>query len=150
MKKPEVPSDVLREYVRVRRKHFDYTQKTFALALDVPLSTYRDFESGATVEMRAGLFARVVDKLKIPIEHVRRLGTAVLTIDEAKKLASEQVAAIEAHARTDASKMTDTELERTLKMFDELKNDPLRYGEWLGYGRRLLEEVSDDSAHDEG
>lgn len=149
-----VPGDVMRSYVRVRRKLLGYTQKSFAQALDVPYPTYRDFESGETGEMKAGLFARIVDKLNIPVEHIRRLGVETLTLAEASSLAGQaltvqQIAALEARARADAGAMSDVELDRTLKMFDELKDDPRRYGEWLGYGRRLLDETADHLAPDE-
>lgn len=147
--------DSMRAYIRRRRDLLGYTQESLAKALSVPYPTYRDFESGATQELKAGLFARVVDVLNIPVEHIKQLGKREFSTADADQLAGElltadQVAAIQERARTDAAGMTDAELDRTLEMFERLRSDPQRYGEWVGYGRRLLEELGDgDAPHTE-
>jgi transcriptional regulator with XRE-family HTH domain len=146
-----VSGDSMRAYIRRRRDLLGYTQESLAKALGVPYPTYRDFESGATQELKAGLFARVVDVLNIPIEHIKKLGKLETDTAEAGQLAGElltqeQVAAIQERARLDAASMSDVELDRTLEMFERLKADPQKYGEWVGYGRRLLEELGDASA----
>lgn len=148
-----VSSDGMRAYIRRRRKLYGYTQVSFSKAIGEPHSTYRDFESGSTDELKAGPFARAVEILNIPIEHIKKLGKLETDIAEAARLASEgvtqkQIAAIESRAQQDAATMDDAELDRTLDMLDQLRVDPQRYGEWLGYGRRLLEEIA--AAHAPG
>lgn len=78
----------MRAYIRRRRGLMGYTQESLAEAIGAPYPTYRDFESGATYEIRAGLFARLVDVLNIPLDHIRKLSRGI-SVDEASDLALE-------------------------------------------------------------
>ena len=81
-------ADAMRAYIRRRRDLLGYTQEGLAKAIGVPYPTYRDFESGATRELKASLFARVVEILNIPIEHIKKLGKEI-SLDEAGQLATD-------------------------------------------------------------
>lgn len=117
--------NIMRVYIRSRRDLMGYTQETFADALGVPYPTYRDFESGSTKELKASMFARAVDVLNIPIEHVKKLGRKETTSEEAESL-SRQILSEGSYkmATTVAEQINDIDVVVAIRLIDTLEENP--------------------------
>jgi transcriptional regulator with XRE-family HTH domain len=131
-----VSADSLRVYIRLRRDLFGYTQETFARAIDIPYPTYRDYEGGATKELKASAFARAVDVLNIPNEHIKTLGKRDTSDEKAVELANQE---IQARAEAIADHVPLDERSRALEIVRQLRSDPKALREL----RRALNDVDD-------
>lgn len=135
-----VTVNAMRVYLRSRRELLGYTQETFASALGVPYPTYRDFEGGATKELKAGLFARAVDVLGIPIEHIKKLGNKETTVEEAEQL-SKQILSEGSYRRATeiADQVPDIDVAAVVRLIDSLEENP----DMLARLRQLLKDSGD-------
>lgn len=138
-----VSADAMRTYIRRRRGLLGYTQESLASAIGMPHSTYRDFESGATQELKAGLFARIVDTLNIPLEHIKKLGREI-SADEAHRLAAEVLTPQDRERiKQLAASVPDDQVAEVLARIEELRSDPLALARLNSRIAALVEEQAE-------
>jgi transcriptional regulator with XRE-family HTH domain len=144
-----VPTDeAIRAYVRARRKVVKLTQEAVAAKIYLPHSTYRDWESGSTQEMKARPFACIISVLKIPMTHIRALGNPDADPSEVRNLANEPVTAPPPNSDLDEMlinaynrKQGDGHAEQRLQiaqLAQQLIDRPDLLNDWLHYGEFLL------------
>lgn len=134
-----VSADGMRVYIRLRRGILGYTQQTFAKAIETPYATYRDYEGGSTHELKAGSFARAVDVLSIPLEHIKRLGKKEVTVEEAERLAGQS---INLKAKAVADQVSDYDVDIAVRFIDSLEENP----DILARLRQMLKDSGDEDA----
>lgn len=136
----------LRAYIRARRESEGLTQEGFAKAIGLPYPTYRDWESGATQEMKARPFARAIEVLRIPIKHVTRLGQPDVTSDEAQRLAKGADQSFRRDPGLDAileeedarKRGHGPERVRARHILEDLIDYPDLWEQWMKFGEYLL------------
>ena len=130
-----VLADSLRAYIKVRRDLFGYTQERFEKTIGTPYPTYRDYEGGATKDLKASAFARAVDVLNIPSEHIKVLAQKETGVEEAARLANEQ---LQARAEALADSVPVQERLTAVEFVRQLRSDPALL-------RELRELLADDA-----
>jgi transcriptional regulator with XRE-family HTH domain len=139
-----VSADAMRAYIRRRRGLLGYTQEGLASAIGMPHSTYRDYESGSTQELKAGLFVQIVGLLNIPLEHIKRLGKQI-TVAEADQLAYEWLTRTERdEIDRFAASIADDQVAHALALIEQLQADPSAILRLRGYLEGLVEEYLED------
>lgn len=116
-----VSADAMRVYIRLLRTELGYTQESFAKAIGSPYPTYRDYESGETRDLKASPFARAVDILNIPLDHIKKLGKVGVGVEEATELANKR---LQVRAEIIASEVTPETKTNALEIVRQLREDP--------------------------
>lgn len=127
--------EALRWYVRQRRDLMGFTQKSFALEVDIPYATYRDFENVPDREMKSNNLTKVINRLSIPLKHIQKLANPTITQSEAEALAAEDLGA---RADATAAQITDEKKRsQALEIVSKFKDDPEALAEFV----RLINEA---------
>ena len=143
-----VSSDAaIRAYIRARRKAVKLTQEIFARAIGLPHSTYRDWESGSTQEMKARPFARAAAILHIPMGHMQLLGDPKADPDQAMFLAGDRIplppdpeldAVIAEELDWRQNDGHSAQRVRAAHLTEQIIDHPELFDQWLDYGKYLL------------
>lgn len=119
----EVTAEALRAYIVGLRKRQGITIDAIVEAIRMPRRTYIAWEQGETKDIKTPFALRAV----------RFLGGSVKVLEDLDQMTPQQAAALAA----DATELSDEDLERTIKLYESLQDDPAVLGRWLSYGEGL-------------
>ncbi len=125
-------SKAIGAYLRTLREARRLSRAAITQLIDVTESQIERIEKGA-IDTRGTMLLQLADFFNGNLEHIKRLAlTKNATEDDGKHLAQEWLA---------SGQISTTALPQDLeKIVRELASDPRRFGQWIGYGQRLVDE----------
>lgn len=119
-------------YLKMLREQRRMTQAQAAALIGVSVKTLNRWELGRH-QARLSSLSHLVTALGGSPDDTGRL----MAVDDEAVSSTAARAMVEAKADTDAALLSSDEIAEILAVYDVLKHDPRRLGEWLGYGHRL-------------
>lgn len=119
----ESTAEAVRAYIVGLRKHQGITIDEVVEAIRMPRRTYISWEQGHTKDIKTPFALRAVRFLRGSAKVLENLDQ--LTPEQAAELAKK------------TANMTDDELEKTVKLFESLQDDPAALARWFSYGEGL-------------
>lgn len=123
MSTAEATAEALRAYIVGLRKSRGVTIDAVVEAIRMPRRTYIAWEQGETRDIKTPFALRAVRFLQGSIKVLEQLDQ--LTPEQAATLAEQ------------ATELSDDELDKTIKLYESLQDDPRKLDRWMTYGEGL-------------
>ncbi len=129
-----VSSDAVRTYIRTVREARKISQGQVAARAGLSLRAYANWERKHTASIKPRQLMRVVDFLKVPTSHIKRLLSDKSSEEAGHQLAREIIAQIESLPPNER----EAQRQHAIAVIDELLNQSL-LDRVLGYAEGLLD-----------